>query len=478
MLKVSKKELLKALSVLGKVAIAKNRTNSALKCVRMQAVNQQELKLTATNLNEYLSCTFNASEVADNMDVLMPVADVKKFINGGRESILSIEELPGGGVSISEERGGRTLTQEFPAPQASEFPTMPPVPEKLAEINAYFMQAINKVVPSISLTEIRKVLQGILLHPGGIVATDGKQLCTVDYEMPLAENCIMPIPHCFLDSEFIFDSGFGVVKDKESQWITLRIRNWTWTAKGISGTYPDWRQVIPREETLPFRMVLDKKSADGFIEKLKMLKDNPPMHMLKLTISDGKVKAFSEACPGQSVECALSETTGANPEEGILVNRKLLLRALSLGHNVFTCDPAAFSPLVSSGGLGKLIVMTIRVKQENVATEKPQQSINQPITNNMENKIMNNEINTAAEKENNVTAAAEPNNGLKMVLQPDIYYELLNAVDELRVSVRNINEQAASLARKIRDNQVSFRKRERDLRSAREVLEKLKVAGF
>ena len=54
----------------------------------------------------------------------------------------------------------------------------------------------------------------------------------------------------------------------------------------------------------------------------------------------------------------------------------------------------------------------------------------------------------------------------------------MSAVEELRNSVRTVNDQASYLVRKLRENQSAFRKRDRELRAAREAIEKLKVAGF
>ena len=78
-----------------------------------------------------------------------------------------------------------------------------------------------------------------------------------------------------------------------------------------------------------------------------------------------------------------------------------------------------------------------------------------------------------------VTPAAS-NNGFKVVhAQPqDSYDELLECLEELRVSIRTINEHAATLSRKIRDSQASFKRREKDMKAAREAIEKLKVSGF
>ena len=71
--------------------------------------------------------------------------------------------------------------------------------------------------------------------------------------------------------------------------------------------------------------------------------------------------------------------------------------------------------------------------------------------------------------------------GFKVVPAPpptDNYDELLQSVEELRGSIRTINEQASNLGRKIRDQQASSKQREKNVKAAREAIEKLKVSGF
>lgn len=79
---------------------------------------------------------------------------------------------------------------------------------------------------------------------------------------------------------------------------------------------------------------------------------------------------------------------------------------------------------------------------------------------------------------NATNPAPESSSGYKIVTPPDIYEDLMNAVEELRNSVRTVNDQASNLVRKLRDNQSAFKKRDKELRAAREAIEKLKVAGF
>ena len=80
-----------------------------------------------------------------------------------------------------------------------------------------------------------------------------------------------------------------------------------------------------------------------------------------------------------------------------------------------------------------------------------------------------------------VKAPIAANNGFKVVAgqtPPDCHDELLGCVEELRGSIRNINEQLLNLSRKIRDVQANVKRRDKDMKAARDAIEKLKVSGF
>lgn len=162
----------------------------------------------------------------------------------------------------------------------------------------------------------------------------------------------------------------------------------------------------------------------------------------------------------------------------VVVNRKLLIRALSLGHNIFAYNPEIPCPIVATGGLGKFVFMPIMTAKQ---TNNNNTQTNEPETNKMENETMNQENKTNAattETSKTTTSPVASNSGFRMVAPPDPYEELMENAEELRTSIRTLNEQVSNLVRKIRDNQAGFKKREKDMKAAREAIEKLKVSGF
>ena len=489
MLLINKTELARTLIVLSRVAPVRS-TTPVLKCARLQTIDRQTVTLTVTNLEEFFTCRIKVSDAPEGLDTLLPIPEVRNFIKGNKRALLQIEPLTPGGVLITEFADSQTSKQEFPALEAKGFPIMPPCPETLFSMQPDFIQALSQVVPSISLADTRMVLHGILLTSDGIVTTNGKELCCIPYDMPVKDNCILRIPDCLFTSEFMpMPSKFGTAQNETHTWATIEVADWTLASKCISGTYPNWRPIVPPDETLSFSMTLDKSQTGKFADTLKQLTDTAPLHMLQLKTDEDRLEAFADCKPEQKAECTLTGVAGQLPEDGLVVNRKLLIRALSLGHHIFAFNPKIPCPVVATGGLGKFVFMPIKnaVEVPNNETNSP---TNEPETQQKENETMNQETNPAAASAT-TTATTEPakapvipeatSKGFKVVPAPpppDNYDELLQSVEELRGSIRTINEQASSLGRKIRDQQANSKQREKNVKAAREAIEKLKVSGF
>jgi len=486
MLLINKSELSRVLTVLSRVAPIKSST-PVLKCARLQTIDRQTVSLTVTNLDEFLTCRIKVSDAPEGLDALLPIPEVKSFIKDNRRVLIQIEPIASGGVSIAEITGGQLANREFPAPEVKDFPVLPPCPEKMFTTPPDFIQTLKEVTPTISLADSRAVLHGFLLSKDGIVATDGKELCCVPYDLPVKGNYILPIPNCLFTAEFLkAASKFGIAQNKVSSWTCFEVKNWVWGTKCIAGNYPNWKQVVPKDENLSFRMTLDKSQTGKFADALKQLTDTAPLHMLQLKTDEDILEAFADSKPDQKAECVLTEATGRLPDDGIFVSRKLLIRALSLGHHTFACNPETYSPILATGGLGKLVFMPIRTKEDTatVPNNETNSKTNEPENNKMENETMNqkNKTNAATTETTKIPVAPDASsNGFKVVTastQHESYDELLECVEELRVSIRTINEQASNLTRKIKDCKTSFKLREKDMKAAREAIEKLKVSGF
>ena len=496
MLLISKHELEKALTGLMKVAPKKS-SLLILGCARLQTLDRQTISLTATNLEEALTCQLKVSDAPYGMDTLLQLSDVKSFIKGDKRALLKVEPKASGGVTISEEISGQTLTREFPAPVAEDFPTLLAGPEQLFDLPDDFISTLSRIAPSISLDDTRKVLHGILMSPEGLTATDGKQLCHVAYPMPIKEEVVLRLPTCLFPANMQGATKIGISRDKDFARVTIESGNWSWTGKSPSGTYPNWQQVVPNPNDIASKLELDRAGIAQLSSILQRYPNDYAHKLLTLCVKEDSFELSTDNTAEQKVTCHISSMTGTPPTRPVVIDREILLRALSLGHNMFELMEAPLSPLIVTGGMGKLIFMPWRERGQ--STETPEQTpTNEPETQQKENETMNQETKTtpaAASATTTVTTETAkapvipgipvtpviPNNGFRVVPAPpppDNYDELLESMEAMRVSIRTINEQAATLTRKIRDQQANSKQREKNVKAAREAIEKLKVSGF
>ena len=487
MLLISKHELDKALTGLSKVA-QKKASLPVLGCARLQTLDRQTISLTATNLEESLTCQLKVSDAPYGMDTLLQLADVKSFIKGDKRALLKVELIAAGGVTISEEISGQTLIREFPAPVADDFPTLTSCTEQLFDMPDDFIITLSRIAPSISTNDTRKVLHGILMSPEGLTATDGKQLCHVAYPLPLKEDLVLRLPTCLFPANMQGPARLGITKDEDITRVTIESGNWSWTGKSPFGTYPNWKQVVPNPNAIASKLELDQAGIPQLIAILQRYPNDYAHKLLTLCVKGDSFELSTDNVNEQKVTCHISSMTGTPPTRPVTIDREILLRALSLSHNTFELMEDSLSPLIATGGMGKLIFMPWRDRSQSAAeTPEPTQT-NEPETQQKENETMNQETQPtvastvpATETAKAPVIPAAANNGFKIVPAPtqhDSYDELLDSVEELRGSIRTINEQAANLTRKIRDSQASFKRREKDMKAAREAIEKLKVSGF
>ena len=490
MLLISKHELERALTGLSKVAPRKA-TLPVLGCARLQTLDRQTISLTATNLEEALTCQLKVSDAPYGMDTLLQLSDVKSFIKGDKRALLKVEPKAAGGVTISEEISGQTLTRVFTAPVAEDFPTLLAGPEQLFDLPDDFISTLSRIAPSISPDDTRKVLHGILMSPSGLTATDGKQLCHVEYPLPLKEDIVLRLPTCLFPANMHGATRLGVFKDKDTTRVTIESGNWSWTGKSPSGTYPNWKQVVPNPNDIASKLELDRTGIAQLSSILQRYPNDYAHKLLTLWVKGDSFELSTDNVNEQKVTCHINSMTGTPPTKPVVIDREILLRALSLGHNTFELMEAPVSPVIVTGGMGKLVFMPWRERGQ--STETPEQTpTNEPETQNKENETMKQENKTTpAAASATTTATTETakapvipeatSKGFKVVPAPtqsDSYDELLEAVEELRVSIRTINEQASNLTRKIRDQQTNFKRHEKDRKAAREAIEKLKVSGF
>ena len=168
--------------------------------------------------------------------------------------------------------------------------------------------------------EVRRTLQGINLSLDGIAVTDGRQLLHLPVDWSLKTNLTLPFPHALLAA---VPQGPG----KLWCWgdcFKLEVGSFSWIGRCL-GNYPNWKQVIPEDKTLDYRItLLEPETLSAF---LKTVPDHPPYHGIEFNVTPQGIVVIPMDFPGMELKVD-AEFTGVRPRAVLSLNKYTLLRML------------------------------------------------------------------------------------------------------------------------------------------------------
>lgn len=209
-------------------------------------------KLIASDLEIWVSCLLSA-EVEEEGSTSIP----------GRRLFNILRELPEGDLNLDSGSNNETritspgsffLMKGLPR---EEFPTPPELGEvKSISIRQGDLKNLIKLTSyAISVDETRYVLNGLyLLFEKGeltVVASDGRRLALARTECPVDEgfrkDAILPSKTVHELARILGDDGECIIKLGERQ-VAFELPGIMIISRLVEGRFPDYRQVIPREE--------------------------------------------------------------------------------------------------------------------------------------------------------------------------------------------------------------------------------------
>jgi len=151
---------------------------------------------------------------------------------------------------------------------------------------------------AISTDVARMALSGLLLKIEGkkttAVATDGHRLTLIKKEIDLGEDketeILIPAKTVGYLGKMLTDAE-GIVNVSLSKGtVRFKIGNYTLTSKLITERFPNFDQVIPKENTKA--LIVGKKELISAVRRAAVL-SNPLTHLLKVEISENKIEISS-----------------------------------------------------------------------------------------------------------------------------------------------------------------------------------------
>jgi len=264
-------------------------------------VSTEDNQLTVTGTDSDMSIRVELEVIGvDNGTAVIPArlaTDITRQLEPGAVTISAPANETE--VEISAARSQFTL-RSYPV---VEFPAVSFTTESTAQIPAGTLaEALRQVVRASSNDDARPLLTGVLLTgaAGGLrlVATDSYRLALRDLEGAegvVGEEDILVPARALTELQRLIgpgDEGSVGVTTSGAE-ITFKVANVSISTRLISGTYPDYRQLIP--ESYPNTLHLGKESLAGALRRVKLLvRDNTTPVRLSMRQGGVDLKVVSQ----------------------------------------------------------------------------------------------------------------------------------------------------------------------------------------
>ncbi len=295
---MEKKNLLRILTI--HQGIAERRSSiPALSNILIES-NQNEIRLSTTDLETSIISHVPCSILEEEGKMCVSARKLYEIIRELPEAEIAVEVMENHWAKITCENALFNLSGLEP----TEFPTLPSYSEDdLVAIESFDLkQMIEKVIFAASTEESRYNLNGVFLEPvssgdknfARMVATDGHRLALMDRESPefLAFKKGAIIPKRGLNEvRKIMGEYPGEIKISLTETsFVVRTSSFVIIIRLIDGEFPDYHQVIPRENDK-----IVKLSTREFISCLRRIStiSVERVEAVKFTFKKGAVELYS-----------------------------------------------------------------------------------------------------------------------------------------------------------------------------------------
>ena len=227
--------------------------------------SENRIRLSATDLDQQLTYHCQDGISHEDSEFLIPIAKLRSCCKGEKPEtrlhfhpetdrhLIHIDD----GVMTSEIGCEVLPINKYPGFEAPK--------HLLTEIPAFGVRAIQEATGSASDDPNRYILNGVLLEPGNVVATNGRILYRSNsLSLDLKNSLILPNHRAIT----LLDPNspvtlYGPKEDPRGVYC-MGQGDWDWFFRAVDGTYPNYNQVIPRDETDRVVIELSKQDLELF----------------------------------------------------------------------------------------------------------------------------------------------------------------------------------------------------------------------
>lgn len=260
-------------------------------------------------------------------------ATLLERIDGAGETAVTLEESSPGRIRCSwQEEGG---PKELEAESAVADPRTLPSPKSWQEADRSLLEALHTCGKSTARNDSRYGLTRLQLRGGDgqVIGTDGCQLLRwgpFDFGFPFSENLLIPAVPVFGGRELALENDVKI--GRTSKHVVIAAGPWTvWLGIDTTARFPDVATVIPRSTRLA-RMTIDEEDmavVQRALEAAQKLDDDT----IPITLEFGPRARIGVpgGTPSTTTDVELTHSVCAGPKTTATIDRRYLMRALSLG---------------------------------------------------------------------------------------------------------------------------------------------------
>ena len=456
-------------------------TLPVLGCVRFDADTSQA-KAQVTDLDQALEYRFEDADVSGAGGCLVPLATLKELAKGNKADRVEIQAESPPHITLVNHIGGHAVRQSMAGIDLDEWPVINTnIPTKPAE---GFIETYRRLAPFSSTDETRYVLNSVYLevgkgdNPVTMVATDGRRLASWNnMSLPLKESILVPVTKFLCWSRLPDNIEIGVRQENAAAWLGVKTGRFSYAAKAIEGTYPNYRQVIPAE---PGEHVITL--ADGDVELLKqVLPTFPGKEEITFVGNDGKVTLYGRGPDDDRwTTLTLENATYRGKRAFIGLDRRYLLDALDASFREMAIADE-LSPVMSrSLDGGTFLQMPMRVEDPEGAGEAaPPADSRTPSAETAPSEAENGNDPTAATvppvepaRQKEKKKVTKQNNNEQNTTSPALD-RVLEACDTAKTKVREAGQALTALTSALKDVGREQKAQAKEVDSVRGTLEKL-----
>lgn len=327
-MKIEKCVLQELLQVLGKVVRPESVIEEYKSVWFVGIPGSFQVEAVATDGEQYVSVTVEATDDKGS-NFAVPFVELEQRAADCQGNELEID-------------GKFLALPEMPCPLADAVTTE--LPEKIGA-------SLTRAIPVVDCKAEREILRGINFSASGIVAANKEMLLYLPCHLTLKQNVTLPVPPFALPAE---EKGSLHIWGNSFQ---MQIGNVKWQGKILEGEFPDWRNIVPSDNSL--NCTVNLKEPEKIIDFLQSFPEQPQDDWIVLKKRSGEAFELASYVQNEHSMSIKTLTTGAYPGASLCLDRGLLLKALQMGYSTLKLRDV-LNPVVFSGENGYCVVMPVR----------------------------------------------------------------------------------------------------------------------